>query len=172
MTHLQSDEQAEERPFEDFGDVDGLTPTTEPKLTQLDESSRKIILDSINEVVYMRDPDTGGLIRDPNTDQPIRIKRVIYPELEKAFAYAASHLNSVMNYTWAHGQAALMFFEGLFYDPLGLYYEDDANALRILDAIYSIFWRGVVGGSIGGTHQGYNVKMAGAHRTFEVKRNE
>ena len=170
VTHLETEEP--DQPFEDFGDVDGLTPTTEPKLTQLDESSRKIILDSIYEVVYMKDPETGVLVRDSETEIPLRVKRVIYPEIEKAFAYAASHLNSVMNYTWAHGQAAILFYEGLFHDPLRLYYEDDPNALRLLDAIYSIFWRGVIGGSIGGTHQNYNVRMSGAHRTFEVKRNE
>lgn len=144
--------------------ADDATPTNEPRLTQLDDASRKIILNSIYEYGYLKDEDSGSLIKI--------IKSVRYPELEKAMSYAASHLNSVMNYRWAQGEAEILFWEGLFYDPLCLYYDDDPTALRILDALNLMLRRSIKGGSIGGTHQAYNVKMAGAHRTFEMVKRD
>lgn len=140
-----------------------VTPTTEPKLTQLDDASRAILLNAIYVYKLSRDEATGSLYKE--------IEDTKYPELVEALAYAASHLNSVMNYTWTQGKAEIMFFEGLFVDPLTLYYEDNMEALRILDALYMILRRSIIGGSIGGTHQRYNAKMAGADRIFEVKQS-
>lgn len=144
--------------------ADDVTPTNEPKLTQLDDASRSIILNGIYKYKYLQNNETGALIKT--------IDHVIYPELEKALSYAGSHLNSVMNYWRPQGIAEIMFWEGLFYDPLCLYYSDDPSALRILDSLNMILRRSIIGGSIGGSHQVYNVKMAGAHRTFEVRRDD
>jgi len=144
--------------------VEDAMPTTEPKLTQLDPASRAILLNTIYEYGYIDDKETGSI------NKIIRSTR--YPELEKALSYAGSHLNSVMNYTWSHGMAEILYWEGLFYDPLGLYYDDNPEALRVLDALNLILRRSIKGGSIGGSHQNYNVKMAGAHRTYEMKKSE
>ncbi len=144
--------------------VEDAIPTTEPKLTQLDPASRAIILNTIYNYGYIKDPETGAVSKV--------IESVEYPELEKALSYAGSHLNSVMYYTWSHGMAELLFWEGLFYDPLSLYHDDDPEALRVLDALNLMLRRSIKGGSIGGSHQDYNIKMAGGHRIYEVKKNE
>lgn len=138
--------------------------TTEPKLTMLDPASRAIILNTIYDYGWIKDEETGSVTKV--------IGKIKYPELEKALSYAGSHLNSVMYYTWSHGLAEILFWEGLFYDPLSLHYDDDPEALRVLDALNLMLRRSIKGGSIGGSHQNYNVKMAGAHRTIEMKRNE
>jgi len=145
------------------GAEDALT-TTEPKLTQLDPASRAILLNTIYEYGYVGDAETGAIKKI--------IQKVKYPELEKALSYAGSHLNSVMYYTWSHGLAEILYWEGLFYDPLSLYYDDNPEALRVLDALNLMLRRSIKGGSIGGSHQNYNVKMAGAHRTIEMRKNE
>ena len=141
-----------------------MAPTSEPKLTQLDPESREILLNLMYEHGFVRDEAMGGVTRVATGCN--------YPEIEGALAYAASHLNSVMNYTWEHGQAMVMFFEGLFYDPLSLFYEDDSKALRVLDTLHQMLMRGILGGSVGGSHQAYNVKMAGGFRTVETRRGE
>ena len=144
--------------------VEDAMPTTEPKLTQLDPASRAILLSTIYDYGYLQDEETGAVTKV--------IKGVKYPELEKALSYAGSHLNSVMYYTWSHGLAEILYWEGLFYDPLSLYYDDNPEALRVLDALNLMLRRSIKGGSIGGSHQNYNVKMAGAHRTYEMKKSE
>ena len=144
--------------------VEDAVATTEPKLTMLDPASRAILLNTIYEYGYIDDKETGAITKV--------IKKTKYPELEKALSYAGSHLNSVMYYTWSHGMAEILYWEGLFYDPLSLYYDDDAEALRVLDALNLILRRSIKGGSIGGSHQDYNIKMAGGHRIYEVKKSE
>lgn len=138
--------------------------TTEPKLTMLDPASRAIILNTIYDYGYIKDEETGTVSKV--------ISQIKYPELEKALSYAGSHLNSVMYYTWSHGLAEILFWEGLFYDPLSLQFDDDPEALRVLDALNLMLRRSIKGGSIGGSHQAYNVKMAGGHRVYEMKRDE
>lgn len=145
------------------GPEDALV-TAEPKLTQLDPSSREIILRGIYEYGWLKDEETGSVKKV--------IKDTKYPDLEKALSYAGSHLNSVMNYTWSHGLAEILFWEGLFYDPLSLKYDDDPDALRVLDALNMMLRRSIKGGSIGGSHQEYNVKMGGGHRIQEVRRQD
>ena len=142
--------------------------TTEPKLTQLDNASREILLNAIYEYGYIQVGET----KSSSASLIKTIKNVRYPELEKAMCYAASHLNSVMNYRWHQGEAEILFWEGLFYDPLNLHYADDPSAIRILDALNLMLRRSIKGGSEGGSHQAYNVKMAGAHRTFEMVKND
>ena len=137
------------------------TPTNEPRLTQLDDASRDIILNTIYKYGYTKTEPSYRVITE-----------VVYPELEKALAYAGSHLNSVMWYRWPQAQAEVLFWEGLFYDPLSLYYEDDNKALRVLDALNLMLRRSIKGGSELGKHQDYNVKMAGAYRIQEVRRSE
>jgi len=139
-------------------------PTTEPKLTQLDPASRAILLNTIYEYGYIKDEETGAVTKV--------INGVKYPELEKALSYAGSHLNSVMYYTWSHGLAEILYWEGLFYDPLSLHYDDIPEALRVLDSLNLMLRRSIKGGSIGGSHQNYNAKMAGAHKTIEMRKNE
>ena len=137
------------------------TPTNEPRLTQLDDSSRDIILNTVYKYGYT---DTTPAYKV--------ITKTIYPELEKALSYAGSHLNSVMYYRWPQAQSEILFWEGLFYDPLSLFYEDDPKALRVLDALNLMLRRSIKGGSELGKHQEYNVKMAGAYRIQEVRRSE
>jgi len=133
-------------------------PIHEPVLTQLDEASRRILLDSIYEYGWIKGED-GKLIRTRT--------KTVYPDLEKALCYAASHLNSVMNYTRTQALSEIMYWNGLFYRPLFLAYEDDMEALLVLNILDSVLRRSIMGGSMGGTHQNYNVKMAGAHRILE-----
>lgn len=144
--------------------VEDALPTSEPKLTQLDPASRAILLNTIYDYGYAKDEETGAIKKV--------IDKVRYPELEKALSYAGSHLNSVMYYTWSHGLAEILFWEGLFYDPLSLFYDDNPEALRVLDALNLMLRRAIKGGSIGGSHQSYNVKMAGAHRTYEMRKSD
>jgi hypothetical protein len=143
--------------------MDSSTPTTEPKLTQLDPESREIILNTIY---------TYGLVRDEESG---KVSRVItgkaYPELERALAFAASHLNSVMFFRWEQAQAQLLYWMGLFFNPLSLRFKKDPAALQVLDVLDLMLRRSILGGSEGGSHQRYNVQMAGAHRTFEVRRD-
>ena len=140
------------------GGDDALIPTSEPKLTQLDEASRRIILDTIYKYEWKRDPETGTLIKD-------RVK-TIYPALEKALSYALSHLNMVIDIPFYYGEYLIEYWEGMFYNPLELTYEDDGEALYVLDVLDSVFRRNIMA-AIDGSHQDYNVKMAGAHRVTE-----
>lgn len=151
----------EERDFDGFNvpEIDG-SPTRigEPRLTQLDEATRSMVLNAIYVYGYIQ-TESG-----PKKE----IKKVRYPDLEAALMHGGSHLNMVMNYTWSHGEGELLFWEGLFYDPLSLRYEDDPRALHVLDAINMNLRRSIKGGSIGGSHQDYNVKMVRGHQTHEV----
>jgi hypothetical protein len=124
--------------------------TNELRLTQLDDKSDQIIR-NILYIYQMRETQNGSILT---------ITGVKYPPLEKAYSYAGSHLNNVMYYRWTQAQAEIMFFEGLFYDPLSLYYNDDPEALQCLDAIYLMFRRAIKGGAIDGSHQDYNIKMS------------
>jgi len=139
------------------------TPTTEPVLTQLDEASRRILLESIYEYGWIKDEE-GTAVR-------VRLSTK-YPDLEKALSFAASHLNSVMNYTRNQALSELIFWDGLFYRPLFMAYEDDMAALLVLNILDSVLRRSILGGSLGGTHQNYNVKMAGAHRILDIGQGE
>jgi len=139
------------------------TPTTEPILTQIDEASRRILLESVYEYGWVKDEE-GGAMR-------VRVSTK-YPDLEKALCYAASHLNSVMNYTRNQALAELIFWNGLFYKPLFMTYDGNMEALLVLNILDSVLRRSIIGGSLGGTHQNYNVKMAGAHRILELGQGE
>lgn len=157
-----NDELGEENYLLPEGAEDSIE-TPEPKLTMLDPASRAIVLNTIYEYGFLEDKK-GAVTKV--------IKEVKYPPLEKALSYAGSHLNSVMNYTWSHGLGELLFWEGLFYDPLCLKYDDDDAALNVLDALNLALRRAIKGGSIGGSHQDYNVKMARGHIIHEMRQNE
>jgi len=130
------------------------TPTNELRLTQLDDRSDQII----RNILYIYQ------LKDTVNGQVLTITDVKYPPLEKAYSYAGSHLNNIMNYRWTQAQGEILFFEGLFYDPLSLYYNDNPEALQCLDAIYLMFRRAIMGGAVDGSHQDYNVKMSHGHK--------
>lgn len=139
-------------------DVDNApNPTSEPRLTQLDEATRQMVLNFIYEYGFIDTP------QGPKKE----IKSVKYPPLNAVLMHGGSHLNMVLNYTWTQAEGEILFFEGLFYDPLSLYYEDDTGALRVLDAIY-LNYRRSIKESIRGSHQDYNVKMVRGHQTQEI----
>lgn len=159
---MNTEENEEQEGFTLPEGAEDVQPTTEPRLTQLDEASRSIILNIIYKYKLVRDEATGKLEK--------LIVGINYPDLEKALAYAGSHLNSVMKYSHSQALGILGFWEGLFYDPLWQLYDNNLEAKEVLNILNLNLQRHIMGGSYGGTHQDYNVKMAGAHRTFEVRK--
>ena len=142
---------------------DDLSPTSEMRLTRIDDRSNQVLFKQIFETGWIEDPVSH------------RSKKVItgykYKGLAEAYSHACNHLNGEVYYMRQHAEAEIMYWEGLFYDPLCLEYENNTPALRILDAL-NLTVRRTIKNSIRGKGQDYQIKMSGSHRTQEFKKSE
>lgn len=133
----------------------------EPTLAQLDEWSKNTIM----RLLYkwdVRDNEEG--------ERELYASEIIYPDLHNTAGYALSHLNMVMNYSWAESRSVLLGWRGGYHRPLRYKYRRDNNAMTILRTLDAVFTRNILGGSSEGTHQTFLETMVGAFKKVTVGR--
>lgn len=160
--------------------------TGENILTQIDPISQQIIDQNFWDYDYRVDPETGKTIRvrgciekryKYNKDGSIEEKDVFlmnksrYQDVLNASAWANSHLNRLMNIPRHIAYYLQEQWEGLFYDPLMLIYEENPQVRTVIEALNMIVTSNLME-AIEGSGASYNVKMIGGHRTQELVRRE
>ena len=140
--------------------LDAAPDTAEPRLSMLDEWSRSVIMQ--------------GLYTFKVVDQDGVLVKVVdeckYPDVERAAAFALSHLNMLVNYTWTESRAAIMGWRGRHYEPLRVKYRREQDALDVLAVLNSVFYRATIGGSSDGSHQRFISQLMGGNRKLTIER--
>lgn len=136
----------------------------EPTLPVLDEWAKNTVLHDIYEWGVVTNEETGKkeLI-------PIRIK---YKDIHTISGFALSHLNMNMNYTFEESRAALLSWRNGSFTPLYHKYKKNPEALAIIDAMDKVITRNIMGGSSGGSHQGFQEALVGSSRSIRVGRSD
>lgn len=157
------------------------TRTGENVLTQIDPYCQMLLEGSLWDYTYSQDEKGAtirvkgvweNVIKEVKPDGSLVLERIFtenkckYPDILNAYAWAASHLNMNLNLPQHLAYWLIEEWEGMFYDPLRIQYEDDTKLMTLIDAIDQILKRNLTE-SIGGSGQLYNIKMSGGHRTVE-----
>jgi len=142
----------------------GESPVTEPILAQLDEWSRYTIMTLLYEWDVVDNPHSGK-----------KEKKAVscrFPDIENALGYALSHHNLIVNFTWEESRSSILDWRGKFYRPLMYKYRRDNDAQTIITALDAVFVRNVMGGSAGGSHQGFLWRLQGGYKGIQIERGE